>query len=110
MSLLALANGVLGPKALTVGGLVMRTAKGDMSYSAENSSVTIAGSADLASDTKFRIQSHDTIEITALNELALAAGKATVTLTPAAIKFVGDLALKAPSKIGITGKPDNVTS
>jgi type VI secretion system secreted protein VgrG len=100
---------VSGPMATTVGGAVMRTSGSDMSYSAENSFITVGATADLSSDAKLKIESDDTIELVAHEEMKLAVGGVTITLTPGQVRFTGDLHFKASAKIAVTGKPDNVT-
>lgn len=105
-----LYESVTGPLATTVGGMVMRKSKTDMSYSAENTVVRVGATADWKSDQKLTIESNDVIQVTAKTKLEIAVGAATITLTPSAVKISGDLALSAPSKIGITGKKDNVTA
>ncbi|MFT3764222.1 MAG: type VI secretion system tip protein TssI/VgrG [Minicystis sp.] len=100
---------VSGPMATTVGGMVMRSSGSDMSYSAENSFITVGATADLTSDEKLKVESDGTIELVAAEEMKFAVGGVSITLTPGQVRFTGDLTFKAKSKIAITGKPDNVT-
>lgn len=100
---------VMGPMATTVGGAVMRSSGADMSYSAENSFITVGATADLASDEKLKIESDGTIELVAAEEMKLAVGGVSITLTPGQVRFTGDLNFKASAKIAVSGKPDNVT-
>lgn len=100
---------VMGPMAATVGGSVMRSSGADMSYSAENSFIKVGATADLASDTKLKIESDGTIELVAAEEMKLAVGGVSITLTPGQVRFTGDLHFKAKAKIAVSGKPDNVT-
>lgn len=104
-----IAQSVKGPLATTVGGSIMRTSKADMSYSAENSFITVGATASMKSDEKLKIESDKVIEIEALREMKLSVGNVSITLTPTEVAFTGDLHLKAKEKIAITGKPDNVT-
>lgn len=100
---------VSGPMATTVGGAVMRSSGQDMSYSAENSFINVGATADLTSDEKLKIESDGTIEMVAAEEMKLAVGGVSITLTPGQVRFTGDLAFKAKAKIAVSGKPDNVT-
>ena len=104
-----IAQSVMGPLATTVGGTLMRTSTEDMSYSAENSFITVGAAANLTSDEKLKIESNDTIEITAASEIKLETGGATITMTPGSIAFKGNLKMKTTGKVVATGKPDNVT-
>jgi uncharacterized protein (DUF2345 family) len=100
---------VMGPMATTVGGSVMRSSGADMSYSAENSFITVGATADMSSDEKLKIESDGTIEMVAAQEMKLAVGGVSITLTPGQVRFTGDVHLKAKAKIAVSGKPDNVT-
>ena len=99
----------MGPLATTVGGALMRTSPEDMSYSAENSFITVGAAASLTSDEKLKIESNGTIELIAASELKLEAGGATITMTPGSIAFAGNLKMTSTGKVVVTGKPDNVT-
>lgn len=100
---------VSGPMATTVGGAVMRSSGADMSYSAENSFITVGATAELASDEKLKIESDGTIELVAAEEMKLSVGGVSITLTPGQVRFTGDVHFKAKAKIAVSGKPDNVT-
>ncbi len=104
-----IAQSVMGPLATTVGGALMRTSTEDMSYSAENSFITVGAIASLTSDEKLKIESNGTIELVAQSEMKLDAGGVTITLTPGSIGFTGNLKMASSGKVVVTGKPDNVT-
>jgi len=104
-----IAQSVMGPLAHTVGGVIMRTSVEDMSYSAENSFITVGSSATLSSDEKLKLESNGTIELVASESLEIKAGGATIKMTPGSIGFEGNLRMTSTGKVVVTGKPDNVT-
>ena len=93
----------------TVGGMIMRKSKEDMSTSAKRTVVTVGGVANLHSDEKVELRSK-VIEIEGMTKVALKSGYLLSELAPDKATIKGDLRVKSGDKIKIAGNPDKLTA
>lgn len=103
-----IAESINGPLATTVGGLVMKKSKGDLSISSKASSVRIGAMAKFESDERIEIRGK-TIEFEAASSIAFTAGDLSIELAPAKAKLAGSMKLDAETKLKVRGNPDKLT-
>ena len=93
----------------TVGGLVMRKSKEDMSMSSNRSVVTVGAMTKMHSDEKVELRGK-VIEIEGQSKVSLKSGDLLIELTPDTVKIAGKMRVKSGEKIKITGNPDKLTA
>jgi hypothetical protein len=99
-----------GANAVTVGGLLMRKAKKNISYSSKNSSVRVGAGLSLKSDELIELKSKK-IVLEAASEVtfSVAGGALLLTLKPTGVEMKGKVALNGADKITVLGAKDLLT-
>ncbi|MFO0616687.1 MAG: type VI secretion system tip protein TssI/VgrG [Polyangiaceae bacterium] len=93
----------------TVGAMILRKSKEDMSMSAKKTIVRVVGATKIHSDEKVELRGK-VIEIEGQTSLKLASGDMSIELTPSATTIKGALKLKSGTTIKVSGKPDKLTA
>lgn len=93
----------------TVGGLVLRKSKEDMSMSSKRSVVTVGATTTMHSDQKIELRGK-VIEIEGQSKVTLKSGGTVIELGPDGASISGNLKLKSGDKIKIAGNPDKLTA
>jgi len=93
----------------TVGGMILRKSKDDMSMSTKKSVVRVLGATKMHSDEKVELRGK-VIEIEGQTSLKLTSGDMTIELTPTATTIKGALKIKSGTTIKVAGGPDKLTA
>jgi hypothetical protein len=94
---------------VSVGGMIRRKSKGDMTVSAKQTKVTVGGLAKLTSQKELDVLSDD-ITIEAVTKLTLSVGcDLSITLERDKISIKGKLQTDATDSIVVTGNNDLLT-
>jgi type VI secretion system secreted protein VgrG len=99
---------VSGYLYVTVGGAIFRQAKGDMSYSANKSTITVGTDVSLKSGVKLEMRG-DVIELEAKSKFAFSVGGMSIEMTPGVLTLKGPLKLDSNNSIKVSGNPDHLT-
>ncbi len=93
---------------VTVGAAIFRKAKGDMSYSANKSKITVGTDASLKSGVKLEMRG-DVIELEAKSKFSFTVGAMAIEMTPGVLTIKGPLKLDSDNTIKVSGNPDHLT-
>ncbi len=104
-----IAQSVNGPLLTTVGGLVMKKSKGDLSYSAKVTSVHVGVNASFDGGERIEVRSKK-ITFKSTQKIELVAGGLKIELAPSKATLAGSLKLDAETKLKVRGNPDKLTA
>ncbi|MEO7331891.1 MAG: hypothetical protein ABI193_25165, partial [Minicystis sp.] len=93
---------------VTVGAAIFRKAKGDMSYSANKSKITVGADTSLKSGVKIEMRG-EVIELEAKSKFSFSVGGMAIEMTPGVLTIKGPLKLDSNNTIKVSGNPDHLT-
>lgn len=93
----------------TVGGMILRKSKEDMSMSTKKTIVRVVGPTKIHSDEKVELRGK-VIELEGQTSLKFTSGDMSIELTQAAATIKGTVKLKSGTTIKVSGKPDKLTA
>ncbi len=94
--------------ATTVGGVVLKKAKGDITIGTRKNTVKVGGFANLESEEKIELRGEE-IELVATQSFSMKCGDLQLLLEPSGITMKGIVRLDAATKIQVFGQPDDLT-
>jgi len=91
----------------TVGGMILRKAKGDVSTASKKSTITVGGATIVESAERLELHGKE-IELEAGSGFSLTSGSMGISMSGGVAKITGELKLKAGNTVRVAGGPDKL--